>query len=268
MHTERFGGEPAPALRGPHRLQVQPRHHRTAEGKRRAPLRQPTSSTPTRTAGAATTPSSLAPPSSGSSPWTRRCPHPPSNRVPHVSTLRRGMRQLTPPPSANAPSTKSRRVKWDPAWGEERITNMVATRPDWCISRQRIWGVPIAVFLCRKCGDAAQRRRRQQAHRRPLHQGIRRRLVHPHARGDSPRRNRLHLRPHRIPQRDGHPRRLVRVRSQLPRRPRLRPRHAAEAAATRPPLRPLRRGRRPASRLVHVFPALHHRHAQPRALQG
>jgi isoleucyl-tRNA synthetase len=43
------------------------------------------------------------------------------------------------------------RVTWDPAWGKERITNMVATRPDWCISRQRIWGVPIAVFLCRKC---------------------------------------------------------------------------------------------------------------------
>jgi isoleucyl-tRNA synthetase len=45
------------------------------------------------------------------------------------------------------------RVTWDPAWGQERITNMVATRPDWCISRQRIWGVPIAVFLCRKCGE-------------------------------------------------------------------------------------------------------------------
>jgi isoleucyl-tRNA synthetase len=45
------------------------------------------------------------------------------------------------------------RVTWDPAWGQERITNMVATRPDWCISRQRIWGVPIAVFLCRKCSS-------------------------------------------------------------------------------------------------------------------
>jgi isoleucyl-tRNA synthetase len=44
-------------------------------------------------------------------------------------------------------------VTWDPAWGQERITNMVATRPDWCISRQKIWGVPIAVFLCRKCGE-------------------------------------------------------------------------------------------------------------------
>jgi isoleucyl-tRNA synthetase len=44
-------------------------------------------------------------------------------------------------------------VKWDPAWGEERIGNMVATRPDWCISRQRIWGVPIAVFFCEGCGE-------------------------------------------------------------------------------------------------------------------
>ena len=43
------------------------------------------------------------------------------------------------------------KVVWDPAWGKERITNMIATRPDWCISRQRIWGVPIAVFLCEDC---------------------------------------------------------------------------------------------------------------------
>lgn len=45
-----------------------------------------------------------------------------------------------------------KKVKWDPSWGEERISNMIATRPDWCISRQRIWGVPIAVFLCKSCG--------------------------------------------------------------------------------------------------------------------
>jgi isoleucyl-tRNA synthetase len=45
-----------------------------------------------------------------------------------------------------------KKVKWDPAWGEERMSNMIATRPDWCISRQRIWGVPIAVFLCKACG--------------------------------------------------------------------------------------------------------------------
>jgi isoleucyl-tRNA synthetase len=43
------------------------------------------------------------------------------------------------------------KVVWDPAWGKVRITNMIATRPDWCISRQKIWDVPIAVFLCRQC---------------------------------------------------------------------------------------------------------------------
>jgi len=47
-----------------------------------------------------------------------------------------------------------KKVKWDPAWGEERISNMIATRPDWTISRQRVWGVPIAVFVCRKCNKA------------------------------------------------------------------------------------------------------------------
>ena len=45
-----------------------------------------------------------------------------------------------------------KKVKWDPGWGYERLRNMIETRPDWCISRQRVWGVPIAVFLCEKCG--------------------------------------------------------------------------------------------------------------------
>jgi len=46
-----------------------------------------------------------------------------------------------------------RNVKWTPAWGEERISNMIATRPDWCISRQRLWGVPIVVFYCEGCNE-------------------------------------------------------------------------------------------------------------------
>ncbi len=44
-------------------------------------------------------------------------------------------------------------VRWRPEWGEERISNMVAGRPDWCISRQRVWGVPILVFYCEACGE-------------------------------------------------------------------------------------------------------------------
>ncbi len=44
-------------------------------------------------------------------------------------------------------------VRWIPAWGEERISNMVKDRPDWCISRQRDWGVPIIAFYCSACGE-------------------------------------------------------------------------------------------------------------------
>ena len=42
-------------------------------------------------------------------------------------------------------------VRWIPAWGNDRISNMVSSRPDWCISRQRVWGVPIVVFYCEQC---------------------------------------------------------------------------------------------------------------------
>lgn len=44
-------------------------------------------------------------------------------------------------------------VKWLPAWGEGRFINMVESRPDWCISRQRVWGVPIIAFYCESCNE-------------------------------------------------------------------------------------------------------------------
>ncbi|HLV93818.1 MAG TPA: isoleucine--tRNA ligase [Candidatus Acidoferrales bacterium] len=49
--------------------------------------------------------------------------------------------------------TEIAKVKWKPEWGEARIHDMVAERPDWCISRQRFWGVPLIIFYCEACGE-------------------------------------------------------------------------------------------------------------------
>lgn len=46
-----------------------------------------------------------------------------------------------------------KKIRWMPSWGEDRMMNMIAGRPDWCISRQRVWGVPITVFYCESCQE-------------------------------------------------------------------------------------------------------------------
>ena len=56
-----------------------------------------------------------------------------------------------------------KQVAWHPAWGEERMSNMIATRPDWCISRQRVWGVPIVIFYCASCAEPFTDQRVQDA---------------------------------------------------------------------------------------------------------
>ena len=115
-------------------------------------------------------------------------------------------------------------VTWYPAWGEARIAGMIEGRPDWCISRQRTWGVPIALFVHRETGEPHPRSvELMRAGRRSRRAGRRRCLVCARSRRTARRRGDGLRQDHR------HPRCLVRFR----RHPRMRAGSSA-ASASRP----------------------------------
>ena len=102
-------------------------------------------------------------------------------------------------------------VKWHPTWGEGRLANMFKARPDWCVSRQRAWGVPIPVFYCQGCDEAVADPKIIDhvadifARKRPT------RGIAPRER-IAPRRLQMRkMRRYGFSQRDRHPRRLVRL---------------------------------------------------------
>ena len=162
-------------------------------------------------------------------------------------------------PARRTRSTAIKQRELDPGWGEERICNMIATRPDWCISRQRAWGVPIIVFYCDECHEPLTDRKILDRvvdliRATPRMSGTTRRR-----RTGRPECKCSRMRRHRISQGERHSRRLVRFRLQPSRGADARKRPAMAVGYV-----PGRR--RPVSRLVPQLAADRGRPARERAL--
>ncbi len=107
-----------------------------------------------------------------------------------------------------------------PDGARERIHSMIAERPDWCVSRQRFWGVPLVVFYCDECGKRLEDFAALRARARLVRARRRRRLVHALGRGVAAGRNALRVRRSALAQGKRHSRRLVRFRLDASRRAR------------------------------------------------
>ena len=156
-----------------------------------------------------------------------------------------------------------RTVEWIPPWGEERITNMIAHRPDWTISRQRVWGVPIVAFYCEACGTILLEE--------PIVEHVAARMEAGEGADEWYLRSAAELLPAGtacaqvrrpgVPEGDGHPRRVVRLGVQPRGGPRA-GRPAPVAGGDVP------RGLGPAPRLVPLLVARGGGHARAAALPG
>ena len=203
-------------------------------------------------------PALLALPQSGHLPGNRPVVHQPGRTEGHRAKGR-GQRADAARSGLDA---IDRDVKWIPSWGHDRIYNMVTNRPDWCVSRQRAWGVPIPAVDCVKCREphiTAELVERAASvfdkygadawYERPIEEFIPPGFACVTCGGTDVRA------------RDEHPRRVVRLRIE----PRGRPLRQAGAHVAR---RHVSRGQRPASRLVPELAARRPRHARTAAVQG